>query len=109
MTRTYKFAKPIGFTECRLADGSAVRIPVIPGILKHPRPGELEGLLQDQDVAYKYTRLALEKAAWQVLKEFPLPWLVACLAGARLREGRRRALRFLMKLDPSPFQTQPGQ
>lgn len=80
-----------------------IDLPVIPGILKHPRPAELAGLLQHETVARKYTRLALEKAAWRVLGEFPVDWLAQCLDGTSMREGRRQALRYLMGLDPSPF------
>ena len=104
MTRTYRFAQPIGTTECILRDGTAICLPVFPGIMKHPRPSELFALIQDEDTARKYTGLALEKAAWQVLKEFPPGWLANCLKQVRLREGRRQALRFLLGLEPSPFQ-----
>ncbi|MBI3926635.1 MAG: hypothetical protein HY319_13925 [Armatimonadetes bacterium] len=98
MTRSYPFVRPLGATECILADGRRIRLPVIPGILKHPHPSDLFQLLQDEDVARKYTRLALQKAAWQVLKEFPRDWLIEALEQTSLRESRRQALRFLLGL-----------
>ncbi len=109
MTRPpYQYARPIGTVRLRLDGGGDIELPVIPGILKHPRPGELAGLLQHEVVARKYTRLALEKAAWRVLREFPTDWLAQCLGETSMREGRRRALRYLMGLDPSPFATAPN-
>jgi hypothetical protein len=99
MIRTYQFVRPLGSTECVLANGQRISLPVIPGILKHPHPSELFALLRDEDVARKYTRLALQKAAWQVLKEFPRTWLVEILKEVTIPDGRRRALRFLLQLD----------
>ena len=104
MTRTYRFTQSIGSTECILSDGTAIRLPVFPGILKHPRPSELFALIQGEDAARKYTCVALEKAAWQVLKEFPRGWLIKCLEEVRLREGRRQALSYLLGLARSPFE-----
>jgi len=103
MTRTYRFARPMGSSDCVLKDGQRVTLPVFAGILKHPHRDEISSLIQDEDVARKYTQLALQKAAWQVLREFPREWLAQCLDHVELREGRRRALRFLLGLDPSPF------
>jgi len=90
---------------CTLKTGHTVDLPIFPGILKHPHPSEIGSLIQDEDVARKYTRQALEKACWQVLREFPRPWLAACLDDTPMRPGRRRSLRFLLGLDPSPFQS----
>ncbi len=103
MTRGFRFVKPLGTTLCVLSDGRRIALPVVPGVLKHPHPSELFRLLENEAVARKYTRLALQKAVWQVLKEFPRDWLVENLGHARLREERRRALRFLLGLAPPPF------
>ena len=103
MTRTYHFAESLGTTECKLRDGSFVSLPVFPGILKHPRPSELFALMKDEDVARNYTRVALQKAGWQILKTFQRDWLAACLEQSPMRAGRRGAIRFLLGLDPSPF------
>jgi len=100
MTRTYHFTSPIGRVDCRLAGGETISLPVVPGILKHPRRAELFELLSSEAVARKYTRRALEVAAWQVLKQFPRGWLIDCLEEVRLSDGRLRALRFLLGLDP---------
>ena len=97
MTRGFRFARPQGVTLCRLRSGGQLELPVFAGILKHPHPQELCGLLQDEDVARKYTRLALEKSAWAILKEFPGWWLVECLNEATLSEGRRGALHFKLR------------
>jgi hypothetical protein len=102
MTRPYHFARPIGIAVCQIEGSETVSIPVFPGLLKHPHPSELVSLISDRDVARKYTRLALEKASWQILKEFPRPWLSSCLPEIKVRPGRLKALRFLMGLDKSP-------
>ncbi len=81
---------------CRLADGRDVVLPVFPGILKHPKTTELEALLQDERVARKYTKLALQRAAWPILSHFPAAWLRECLESADVRPGREQALRFLL-------------
>lgn len=96
MTRTYRFVRSLGTTDVHLEDGTLLRLPVFPGILKHPPPDQLFSLLQDEAAARKYTRLALQKAAWQVLREFPRGWLVSCLAETEMREGRRRALDYML-------------
>jgi hypothetical protein len=108
VTRGYRFVQPVGVARCKLSDGSVVTLPVVAGIFKYPPATELGELLSDEDVARKYTRIALEKAAWQVLKEFPRDWLRLSLDSAQLRPGRRRALRFLLGLEPSPFLAPPG-
>lgn len=103
MTRTYRFVKPVGTVNCALSDGTSVRLPVFPGIYKHLPADELVPLLEDEYTARKYTRLALERAAWAILREFPRDWLAQCLEEAAMRQGRRRALLFLMGIVPSPF------
>jgi hypothetical protein len=96
MKRTYRFVKSIGRVSVGLDDGGQVSLPVFPGILKHLTVDELSALLAKPAVARKYTILALRKAPWQVLREFPRDWLEACLAEADLRAGRAQALRYLM-------------
>lgn len=96
MKRTYRFVKSIGRVSVGLDDGGQVSLPIFPGILKHLTVDELPALLVKPAVARKYTILALRKAPWQVLREFPRDWLEACLAEADLRAGRAQALRYLM-------------
>lgn len=96
MKHTYRFAQSIGKVTCRLASGSEIELPVIPGILKHPSPEALRELLRKPDVASKYTRQALCKASWPILKQFPRDWLLMCIEPAKLPEIRKRALLFLL-------------
>ncbi len=96
MKRSYHFVESVGAVCCSLGPGHEVTLPVFPGILKHPTVGELRELLSRPAVARKYTILALRKAPWQVLREFPRDWLEACLPEANLRPGRAEALRFLL-------------
>ncbi len=96
MKRTYRFVESVGAVRCVLGVGREVTLPVFPGILKHPTVDELRELLQRPAVAQKYTVQALRKAPWQVLREFPREWLVACMTEAELRPGRQRALSFLL-------------
>lgn len=96
MKRTCHYAQSRGFVSVSLANGERVDLPVIPGILKHPRPDELPELLQDERVARKYTRLAIEKMAWPVLRQFPRDWLIMNLVDASVKPGRMRALTFLL-------------
>lgn len=96
MKRTFRFVESVGSVRCTTESGEEVTLPAFPGILKHPTVDELLQLLQKPAVARKYTVLALRKAPWQVLREFPSEWLETCLPDADLREGRVRALRFLL-------------
>ncbi len=96
MKRSYRFVESVGTVQCVFGDRQPVTLPVFPGILKHPTVDELRELLARPAVARKYTVLALRKASWQVLREFPRDWLLACLAEASLRAGRVQALRFLL-------------
>ncbi len=96
MKRTYRFVESIGSVQYELDSGQRVTLPVFPGILKHPTIDELPRLLARPSVARKYTVLALQKAPWQVLREFPRALLEACVADANLRPGRADALRFLL-------------
>lgn len=96
MKRSYKFVESVGTVQCTLSPGHEVTLPIFPGILKHPSVDELPELLAKPAVARKYTILALRKAPWQVLREFPRPLLETCLAEANLRTGRAEALRFLL-------------
>ena len=103
MKRTYRFAQPSGHVTCTLEDGDRVRLPVFAGILRHLREDELAELLADPIVARKYTRRALEIAAWPIVREFPRAWLRRCLEGMELRPGRRRALLYMLhEPDRSP-------
>ena len=96
MKRSSQFALSTGNVTCPVPGGGSVLLPVIPGILKHPMPSQLFTLLADVRVARKYTRLALEKASWPVLRQFPPAWLEACLESADLRPGRKQALLYLL-------------
>ena len=96
MKVTYRFVEHHEVVTCRLASGECVQIPVMPGILKHPRPDQLRALLAKPDVAEKYTVQALRKAAWPILRQFPRPWLRRCLDRAELRPTRREAIAFLL-------------
>lgn len=96
MKRSVRFAESVGSARCTLPDGRTLTLPIVPGILKHPTLDELASLLTKSAVAKKYTVLALRKAPWQVLREFPRDWLMDCLPEADLSAGRSRALRFLM-------------
>ena len=100
MRRTYSFVKSIGRVRCKLPGGDEVEVPVVPGILKHPRPEALPELLKTPGALVKYTVEAMRRAPWSVLREFPRLWLVECMDRARLSHGRRMALEFLLA-DPS--------
>ncbi|MBI4618450.1 MAG: hypothetical protein HY720_32935 [Planctomycetes bacterium] len=105
MKRTYRFASPHGSVSCLLENGEEVLLPLFQGILRHPRAAELPALLAGHAVARKYTRLAIQFAAWPVLRRFPRRWLIQCLPGAILSSGRRRGLEFLLGIsagDASP-------
>lgn len=95
MKRTLNFVTPIG-TVLLQTDEGEISLPVVPGILKHPKKDELAQLLLDPDVALKYTREALRKAPSQVLAHFPTWWLRSCLEDCELTDSRRRALTFLL-------------
>lgn len=99
MKRTLSFARPRGRVACRLDDGRIVELPVFRGILKHLSDDQVPTLLQNPDVARKYTREALRKAAWPLLREFSRDWLLECLPGVTARPGRIDALRFLLGAD----------
>lgn len=96
MKRTYRFVESVGTVQYAMGPDRKVTLPVFPGILKHPSVDELRELLARPAVARKYTILALRKAPWQVLREFPRALLEACLAEANLPAGRADALRFLL-------------
>ncbi len=96
VTRGYRFARPVGTALCYLDGGRVVELPVFPGVLKNPDPETLKSLLSDPEVALRYTKVALEKAVWQVLKQFPPDWLRQCLEVAELSPGRRDALTYLL-------------
>lgn len=97
MKATYRFVQHQEVVTCQLVSGERVQLPVIPGILKHPRPDQLRSLLAKPDVAEKYTMEALRKAAWPILRQFPRAWLRQCLNRAELRPPRREALAFLLQ------------
>jgi hypothetical protein len=96
MKQSYVFARSMGTVTCRMPSGQDVALPVIPGILKHPRPEMLPRLLVRPEVATKYTLEALRKASWPILRLFPKDWLRQCLPDARLRTTRTAALTFLL-------------
>src|SRR5205809_664904 len=96
MKRTVEFAKSRGIATCKLADGRMVKVPIVPGILKHPMPDELAGILSRPNAVRKYTIEALRHAAWPILRLFPKDWLKECLDDAGLRPGRRQALLYLL-------------
>ena len=96
MKQTCVFARSIGIVTCKMPSGEEIKLPVVPGILKHPSPEMLPFLLGKPDVAFKYTIEALQKASWPVLRLFPKDWLRQCLPDAHLRHGRADALAFLL-------------
>lgn len=96
MKTTYRFVEHHEVVTCQCGSGESVRIPVIPGILKHPRPDQLRSLLVKPGVAEKYTVQALRKAAWPVLRQFPRAWLRQCLDRAELEPARHEAITFLL-------------
>lgn len=96
MKQAVVFAKSLGVVTCRMPSGQEVKLPVVPGILKHPSPEMLPALLGKPDVAYKYTIEALRKASWPILRLFPKEWLLECIPDAHLRDGRAGALAFLL-------------
>lgn len=81
-------------------EGQTLELPVFMGVLKHPSLDQLRDLLADPVVAAKYTREALRRLPWSALRRFPHGWLTACLPGAGLSDGRRRAVEFM--LEPVP-------
>ena len=96
MKHTYRFVGSIGTVTCRFPSGNSVELPVVPGILKHPTPAMLPGLLKNPNVAYKYTLQALRKASWPILSQFPKNWLKECIDAAQIPPSRRKALIFLL-------------
>jgi len=96
MKRTYTFVKKVGTLRYELSTGQEIDIPLFPGILKHLSVGDLTKSLNTPAALLKYTREALKSAPWPVLKEFPRSWLISCMDRAEIREGRRRALEFLL-------------
>ena len=96
MKRALTFAKSIGTLTARSSDGETVEIPIFPGILKHPAPEELPGILRIPEVLEKYTIEALRTAPWPLLREFPRVWLLQHISAAKIREGRLQALRHLL-------------
>jgi len=96
MMLSMKYVKSSGTVVCHMPLEGDIVLPIIPGILKHPRPDELPGLLKKPDVARKYTQAALRKSSWHILKQFPRPWLRVCLKDTSMPNGRRGALRFIL-------------
>lgn len=99
MKRTLSFSRPRGRVHCRLEDGRVLDLPVFRGILKHLADDQIPTLLQKPDVARKYTREAMRKAAWPLLREFPRDWLLECLPDVAAPPGRLDALRFLLRAE----------
>ena len=96
MKQTFVFAQSMGEVTCKLPSGEEVILPVVPGILKHPRADMLPGMIARPEVARKYTLAVLRNAAWTVLRLFPREWLRQCLPAADLPPGRAGALMFLL-------------
>lgn len=96
MKRTIVFVSPQVFTEVTSPGGATLKIPLIPGVLKHLRLDELPTVLQLPGVLEKYTHQAIRWAPWQCLQEFPISWLRECLQTSSVREGRRMAIEFLI-------------
>ncbi|MEW6747741.1 MAG: hypothetical protein AB1486_33860 [Planctomycetota bacterium] len=96
MKQTCTFVKAVAIVTCEIVPGRTISVPVIPGILKHPRVEELQALLANPNVVTKYTLEALRKASWPILRQFPRAWLRECLPHAHLKPSRRRALEFLL-------------
>ena len=99
MKKSFTYVTGTDFAECRLDSGVVVRLPVVPGILKHPSVEMLRRLLQNPSVARKYTKEALRVAPWQVLREFPYGWLKLQLETANIRPMRKRAILFMISDD----------
>ena len=96
MKRTYQFVQQRGTVICQMPGAREVEMPVVQGIFKHATPEMLFELLKDPQVALKITLEALRIASWPVLRLFPRDYLKACLPAAELREGRLRALEFML-------------
>jgi len=97
---TLHFVEHTAVVDCEVAPGKRIKVPVIPGILKHPRPEQLSALLAVPVVAEKYAMEALRKASWPILRQFPRAWLRECLERAAMKPSRRRALVFLLSSTP---------
>lgn len=102
MRRGLRYAHASRTAVCALPGGRVVKVPVMPGILKHPAEDALDALLTQPAVLRKYTIEALRVATWFVLRDFPQAWLRECLDDARLRPSRRRAIEFLLDGSDSP-------
>ena len=96
MKRSLRFVEDAPTLSVRLGESTFLRIPIVPGILKHPTLESLPRLLQRPEVLRKYTCEALRVAAWSVLRLFPPDWLLENLPRAGVRPGREKALRFLL-------------
>ena len=96
MHRRYAFVRKVGTATFHGLGGEEIEIPLFPGILKHLTVQELPKVAASPAALRKYTREALKSAPWPVLREFPRSWLLTCLQEVEIREGRRRALEFLL-------------
>ena len=96
MRKTMRFASSRGSVECLLPAGRSIKVPLMPGILKHPTESDLPIILSEPAALRKYTITALRRAPWRMLREFPSDWLMECLDEAALRPGRRAALLYLL-------------
>lgn len=83
---------PAGTVTSLDAAGQTVVLPVDDGLLPGVPMEMLATRLADTLVAREYTRRALAVAPWPVLRAFSRDWLLSCLEGLELRDGRRRAL-----------------
>lgn len=96
MKRSHAFVSKVGTVKLKIPGGQELDIPLFPGILKHLSVAQLRETLTTTSSIRKYTCEALRTAPWPALKEFPRPWLRACLDQVEIREGRKRALEFLL-------------
>jgi hypothetical protein len=96
MKRDQTFVKSRGQALGVTPSGEHIRVPLIPGVLKHLTLEQLEPLLQRPAVLEKYTSEALRWAPWQCLRDFPPHWLRLCLTSTELRAGRKMALNFFI-------------
>jgi hypothetical protein len=96
---TLRYVRHEEEVACEVAPGKLIKVPVLPGILKHPRPDQLSALLAVPSIAERYTMEALRKASWPILRQFPKAWLRECLERAAVKPSRRRALTFLLSSD----------
>ncbi len=95
MQRTARFVKAVGMCVYTLENGEPIRLPIVPGLFKHA-PVEALDDLPGIRMSRPYTLEALRVTPWQVVRQFPRDWLLACICDADLPEGRRMALELML-------------